>query len=113
MKSTRERRRIGATSSNRTVAGESRTACDLTRGLGLSDDEMEDLRTQRVIGETALNAQRLPWLHLRPVTAFPFGQLVRRDRTEGGRVAHEPRLRVGQRVGALESETTRCERTEE
>ena len=29
---------------------------EILRGLGLTDDEIEDLRTQRVIGETALNA---------------------------------------------------------
>ena len=29
---------------------------EILRGLGLTDDEIEELRTQRVIGETALNA---------------------------------------------------------
>jgi crotonobetainyl-CoA:carnitine CoA-transferase CaiB-like acyl-CoA transferase len=29
---------------------------EILRGLGLTDDELEDLRAQRVIGETALNA---------------------------------------------------------
>jgi crotonobetainyl-CoA:carnitine CoA-transferase CaiB-like acyl-CoA transferase len=29
---------------------------EILRGLGLSNDEIEALRTQRVIGETALNA---------------------------------------------------------
>ena len=29
---------------------------EVLRGLGLSDDEIDDLRARRVIGETALNA---------------------------------------------------------
>ena len=44
---------------------------------------------------------------------FALGQLVRRDRAEGARLAHEPGRRIGQRIRAFEPETTRCERTEQ
>ena len=51
--------------------------------------------------------------HERPVSPFALSQLVRRDRTKGGGLAHEPDRRVGQRVRALRPETSWCEGTEQ
>jgi hypothetical protein len=49
----------------------------------------------------------------RPVPPLALSQFVRRDRTEGGRLARETNRCVGHSIRTLEPETTRCEGTEQ
>ena len=84
---------------------------EVLRGLGLTDER--DRRPARAKGDRREGAQRVATSTSDQYLCLPLGQLVRRDRTERGRVAGEPDRRVGQGIGPLEPETARCERTEQ